>query len=320
MITIRRAAAAGIPLVYLFYLPVQSLLLPNFYNRSIEIAALVLYLLVGVPTLLAFSGLRIPSWLAILNLSSAVVLPALIILQRRVIQDGRVGAWVVMGVAVILTATAVRQHPRLAVLGLASLITQMVLNYGAISFIRDGLVGATVFVLTGLGVSRGIRKANEESEKYLAQQTKSLATIAALETAQTARTERLQDVLSQAIPMLSKISNATEVMDQQDRNAAKLLELTLRDELRGKALMTAAIKSEVARLRELGVQVAVLDEGGMDDLDSVEKEEILSRAIAALQIVSSGRVTIRAPRHESFRLTVVATVSGQAAPIVNLRF
>ena len=320
MISISRLAAAGVPLVYLFYLPVQSILLPDFPQRSIEIAALVIYLAVGIPTLLAFSGLRIPIWLALINLLAAVILPALIVLQREVIQDDRVGAWVVMGTAVLLTTIAVRQQPRLAILGLASLVTQIVLDHGAIAFIKDGLVGAIVFVLAGLGVSRGIRRANEEAEKYLSQQTKSLAAIAALEAAQSARQERLQEVLRQAIPMLTKISSATETMDPATRNEAKLLELTLRDEMRGRALMLPKLKVEVARLRGLGVEVAVLDEGGMDDLDLAAKEQILQQAIDCLQVVTGGRVTIRSPRNESFRLTVVATIPGQAAPVVNKRF
>ncbi len=320
MISIRRILVAGIPLVYLFYLPIQSILLPDFASRTIEIAALTIYLLVGVPTLLAFTGIRIPIWLALINLFAAVVLPALIILQRQEIGNDKIGAWVVMGTGVILTAAAVRQHPRIAVLGLASLITQIVLSYGPISLIRDGLVGAIVFVLAGLGVSRGIRRANEDTEKYLAQQTKSLAAIAALEAAESARQERLQEVLKQAIPMLKKITSATGALDSSDRNQAKLLELTLRDEMRGRALMIPALKAEVARLRSLGVEVAVLDEGGMDDLDLPTKEQLLQKAIAALVIVSIGRVTIRSPKNESFRLTVVATIPGQAAPVVNLRF
>jgi len=320
MISIRRILVAGLPLVYLFYLPIQSILLPDFASRTIEIAALTIYLLVGVPTLLAFTGIRIPIWLALINLFAAVVLPALIILQRQEIGNDKIGAWVVMGTGVILTAAAVRQHPRIAVLGLASLITQIVLSYGPISLIRDGLVGAIVFVLAGLGVSRGIRRANEDTEKYLAQQTKSLAAIAALEAAESARQERLQEVLKQAIPMLKKITSATGALDSSDRNQAKLLELTLRDEMRGRALMIPALKGEVARLRSLGVEVAVLDEGGMDDLDLPTKEQLLQKAIAALVIVSIGRVTIRSPKNESFRLTVVATIPGQAAPVVNLRF
>lgn len=320
MISIRRILVAGIPLVYLLYLPIQSILLPDFPSRTIEIAALVIYILVGVPTLLAFSGIRIPIWLALINLFAAVVLPALIIWQRQEIGNDKIGAWVVMGTGVILTAAAVRQHPRIAVLGLASLVTQIVLSYGPIALIRDGLVGAIVFVLAGLGVSRGIRRANEDTEKYLAQQTKSLAAIAALEAAESARQERLQEVLNQAIPMLKKITSATDPLGSDERNQAKLLELTLRDEMRGRALMIPALKAEVARLRSLGIEVAVLDEGGMDDLDMPTKEQLLQKAIAALQVVSSGRVTIRSPKNESFRLTVVATIPGQAAPVVNERF
>lgn len=320
MISIRRLIVAGIPLVYLIYLPIQSILLPNFPARTIEIAALVIYLAVGIPTLFAFSGLRIPIWLALINLLASFALPALVILQRQVIQNDKVGAWVVMGTGVILTATAVRQHPRLALLGLAAMVTQIVLSYGPIAFIKDGLVGAIVFVLAGLGVSRGIRKANEESEKYLAQQTNSLATIAALEAAQNARQERLQEVLRQAIPMLEQIASANAPMTETDRSKAKLLELTLRDEMRGRAMMIPTLKLEVARLRQLGVEVAVLDEGGMDDLALEAKAELLEKAIAALQVVSAGRVTIRSPKNESFRLTVVATLPGQAAPVLNLRF
>jgi len=142
----------------------------------------------------------------------------------------------------------------------------------------------------------------------------------ALEAAESARQERLQEVLKQAIPMLKKITSATGALDSSDRNQAKLLELTLRDEMRGRALMIPALKAEVARLRSLGVEVAVLDEGGMDDLDLPTKEQLLQKAIAALVIVSIGRVTIRSPKNESFRLTVVATIPGQAAPVVNLRF
>jgi len=319
VIAIRRWAVAGIPFIYLLYLPVQSLLVPNIFERPVELAALVIYLLVGTPTLLLFSGIRIPTWLALTNLVTALVLPGLIILQRQISETDKIGGWVVMGTAVILTATAVRQHPQLAVIGLVSLIAQIVSTYGTISLISMGLVGAIVFVLAGLGVSRGIKRANLESDKYLAQQTKALASIAAIEAAQEARQARLQEVLGTAIPALARISALTEPLSAKEKKDVINLELSLRDELRGKALMTEAMKAEVARLRALGVEVAVLDEGGMEDLDDASRDEILNQAISALEVVKTGRVTIRSPRGEKFRLTVVATISGQPAPVVNIK-
>jgi hypothetical protein len=47
---------------------------------------------------------------------------------------------------------------------------------------------------------------------------------------------------------------------------------------------------------------------------------VLSRAIDSLQVVTQGRVTIRSPKGEDFCLTVVATIPGQAQPVLSLRF
>ncbi|MFM8927031.1 MAG: hypothetical protein ACKOFA_02380 [Rhodoluna sp.] len=320
MIAIRRWAAAGIPFIYLLYLPIQSLLVPNPLNRPIELAALTIYLLVGTPTLLLFSGIRIPFWLALINLVASIILPSLVILQRDVSATDRIGGWVVMGTAVILTATAVRQHPRLAVIGLASLVFQIVFKYGPVALFSMGLVGAIVFVLAGLGVSGGIRRANLEAERYLEEQTKALAGVAAIEAAQEARANRLQEVLGSAIPALQQIRGMSDPLSDSQKDQINILELSLRDELRGKGLMTPQMKSAVTKLRQRGVEVSVLDEGGMDDLTEKEKDTLLAQVIEAIRDVSQGRITIRSPKGESFRLTVVATVSGQAAPMVNLRF
>jgi hypothetical protein len=79
------------------------------------------------------------------------------------------------------------------------------------------------------------------------------------------------------------------------------------------------MRFEINRLRNLGVDVAVLDEGGTDHLDYATKSELLKTAISSLQEIANGRVTIRSPRGESFALTVVATLPGQAQPLVSLR-
>ena len=319
MISIRRWAIAGVPLVYLFYLPVPSLFTPNIFDRPLELAALAAYLVLGSISLLLFSGLRIPMWLAILNLLFAVFAPLIIIWQRSLCNQEDIGGWLVMGVGVVLTATAVRQHRWLALIGLVSLLAEMMINYGLIAFASQGLAGAIVFVLAGLGVSSGLQRATQESDKYREQQAKSLASIAAIEAAQTARQARLKQVLGSAIPMLEKIAQTSSPLTPELKSDAKLLELALRDEIRGKGLMTESVRAEVARLRKLGVEVALLDEGGIDDLTEVERDQLLARAVSELQVVDSGRVTIRSPRNESFNLTVVATLPGQAAPVLNIK-
>ena len=319
MISVRRWAAAVIPFVYLVYLPVQSLFVDKFLDRNLEITALILYFLAGTPTLLAYKGIRIPIWQAVLNLVVCLLIPSLVIEQRTLVQNHNIAGWMVMGVTVILTATAVRQHSLIALAGLVGLLIQMGIAYGPPGFISYGLVGAIVFVLAGVGVSSGIRRANRESDRYLEQQTKSLARIASIEAAEAARQERLQEVLSSAVPMLEVIAKSTDPLSEAQKEQARLLELSLRDEIRGKGLLTESLREEISRLRRLGVQVAVLDDGGMDDLSSDEKNELIAKAIKELQVVTDGRVTLRSPKGESFRLTVVASLPGQAAPVLNIK-
>jgi len=319
VISLRRWVAALIPLVYALYLPVQSILIPGIQERFFEIIALAIYFLAVVPTLLFYRGLKFPIWQAVANLVVAFVIPALVIFQRDEIRNDDIGGWMVMGTAVILTATAVRQQRLFALAGLLVLIVQVVYIYGPGSLVTAGLVGASVFVLAGLGVSRGIQRANTESDKYREREARDLASIASLEATKAERTLRLQHVLGSSVPLLGLIAESKEPLSPQMKQSARLLELALRDEIRGRGLLTPAMRSEISRLRNLEVEVAVLDEGGTADLGETELEFLLAQAIAALQVIDKGRVTIRSPKGESFKLTVVATLPGVAQPLLSLR-
>ncbi len=319
MISIKRWVAALIPLVYAFYLPVQSLLVPGITSRLFEVLALAIYLAAVIPTLLAYRGLVVPVWQAAANLLAAFAIPALVILQRDEIGNNDIGGWMVMGTAVILTATAVRQQRLFAVLGLVVLIAEVVYIYGPLALITAGLVGAMVFVLAGLGVSRGIQSANAESDKYREREAQDLASIASLEATKSERTSRLQQVLGSSVPFLSLIAESKTPLSAEMKQSARLLELALRDEIRGRGLLTSAMRSEISRLRNLGVEVALLDERGTEGLAKEELDALLGQVIEALQAINSGRVTVRSPRGEAFKVTVVATLPGVAQPLLSLR-
>lgn len=319
MISIRRWVAAVIPFIYALYLPVQSLLLPNPLHRNLEIFALCIYLIAVTPSLLIYSDLKLPLGQALYNLSAAVIMPALVLSQRDSTHNQSVGGWVVMGTAVLMTITAVRQQRLLAVIGTLALAIQILIHYGPIAVLTSGLVGAVVLVLAGLGVSAGMQRANSEVGSYRLQEETSRAQIAATTATRRERTTRLQEVLGAAIPMLSEIAELKTPLAEDRKREAKLLELILRDEIRGRNLLTPELKTEIQRLRSFGVEVAVLDEGGTDHLELTAKNAILNKAVEALQGVTKGRVTIRSPRGESFQLTVVATLPGKPEPLVSLR-
>jgi hypothetical protein len=319
MISLSRAVISLLPFIYAMYLPIQSIFVPGFSSRGLEIAALAIYVCVSSVTLLFFRGLRLPRWQAWLNLAAAGLIPGLVILQRNEINDQSIGAWMVMGTALVLTATAVRQQARIALIGLGVLLGLLIVEYGLPGLTASGLAGALVFVLAGLGVSRGIARTTRETEKFRAIELESISRIAELDAAAKERQQRLAQVLGTAVPLLSVIKDAQGPIDEELKQSARLVEATLRDNLRGRDLLNSAMSKEVQRLRSLGCEVLILDEGGTASLTSAERDALLQKAVDALQIVQSGRVTIRSPKAEDFKITVVATTPGQAEPVLSIR-
>jgi hypothetical protein len=319
MISLNRAVISLLPFIYAMYLPIQSIFVPGFSSRGLEILALAIYVYVSAATLLFFRGLRLPRWQAWLNLAAAGLIPGLVILQRNEINDQSIGAWMVMGTALVLTATAVRQQARIALIGLGVLLGLLIVEYGLPGLTASGLAGALVFVLAGLGVSRGIARTTRETEKFRAIELESISRIAELDAAAKERQQRLAQVLGTAVPLLSVIKDAQGPIDEGLKQSARLVEATLRDNLRGRDLLNPAMSKEVQRLRSLGCEVLILDEGGTASLTSAERDALLQKAVDALQIVQSGRVTIRSPKAEEFKITVVATTPGQAEPVLSIR-
>ena len=296
MISINRAIASLVPYIYALYLPIQSLFLPGFSTRYLEIIALVIYIYSATATLLFFRGLQLPRWQAFFNLGAAFAMPLLVFAQRELIYDHGIGDWLVMGTAVVLTATAVRQQARFALIGLAVLLTALIVQYGQAAITSVGLAGAIVFVLAGLAVSRGIARATRESENFRAKEIETRSKIAELEAASRERQQQLSQVLGVAVPLLSVIKDSQGPLNDDLRQSAKLVEATLRDNLRGRELINRAMSNEIQRLRNLGVDVLILDEGGTQSLSAIERDELLSRAVDSLQVVTHGRVTIRIPK------------------------
>jgi len=319
MISLNRIVISLLPFIYAMYLPIQSIFVPGFSTRSLEIAALAVYVYVATSTFIFFRGLRLPRWQAWVNLAAAGLIPGLVILQRNEIDNQSIGAWMVMGTAIVLTATAVRQQARIALIGLGVLLAILIVEYGLQGLTASGLAGALVFVLAGLGVSRGIARTTRETEEFRAIELESMTKIAELDAAAKERQQRLAQVLGTAVPLLSVIKDAQVPLDDDIKQSAKLVEANLRDNLRGRDLLNPAMNKEVQRLRNLGCEVLILDEGGTSLLTQAERDQLLQKAVDALQIVQSGRVTIRSPKAEEFKLTVVATIPGQAQPVVSKR-
>lgn len=315
VIGVRRWAASLFTSLFALYNVYSGTVWAANYDRAVIcFLPIALYVCTVFPSLIFYRGLRMPIWQAVANLIAAIAIPFLVDSQTSVFAQGINATWYVMGVATLMTVTAVRGYRVIAVAGLAILVTQVITFGGVAAIAVTGLAGAIVFVLAGLAISSGIKTAELETQKYLAETEAAAEEAASLLAARAERAERVQETLRGAEPTLNEIARATEAFDEPTRRNFALLEASLRDQIRGRGILNEQLNLAIRSARERGVSVVVLDEGGMDTLDERSQSTLKAIAADAIATVVSGRIQLRAPRNESYRLTVVATRPGQAQP------
>lgn len=287
---------------------------------NVALAALIIYLATVLPTIVLYRGIRLPTSQALLNLSAAALIPILVNTYLEPEQMSSYSTWYVMGVASLMAATAIRQQLVIAWTGTAILILQVILWAGIADGIQTGLPGALMLVFASHAISVGLANAYRETMQFNQEALETEMQQTANQVASEVRRSRLETALIGAMPMLKLIEAQRGRLDASQKFEAKLLEASLRDEIRGRALMNPAIRSAVRKARQRGVEVTVLDEGGLDSATQVEKSKMLAAVATAINKVSEGRVTLRSPAGEDWRVTLVATRPGVATPDVWLKF
>ena len=119
--------------------------------------------------------------------------------------------------------------------------------------------------------------------------------------------------------MLTKIRDANGGLTENDAADARLLEAALRDEIRGRQLLNHEVREQVNLARRSGIEVILLDEGGLSDCTPEHIDELLSEVALSLSKIHEGRVTIRSPKGEDWKITIAAMRTGVAQPDVWLR-
>ncbi|MEN9970441.1 MAG: hypothetical protein RLZZ229_649 [Actinomycetota bacterium] len=280
----------------------------------VVIVALALYLVSVMVSILWLSRINIPLWLATLNLLVAYLVPVLINQQLDAEHLGDYATWYVLGIGTLMATTAIRGHLVIAWAGTAALIIEILLWGGWERFGSTGLPGALALIVTGHAISVGLQRAAKEAADFQEQAEQSVIASTMASSAEKIRTERLGQTLGTALPMLTKIAQQSTGLTEDEKAAALLLEAQLRDEIRGRGLLTDKIRAAVKAARVRGVTVLLLDEGGLDELEPGQRSELMDRVVDAIGQVQSGRLTIRSPKGESWRVTVAAVRPGQNSP------
>ena len=280
-------------------------------------AALLVYLLIGLTAVFYYRELKMPVALAITITVTSLLIPLLVNVDLQPSALGTPATWYVTAVATILAIAAVRQQRLWAWFGVLVLMIEL-LSWGGIqALFVSGLGGAIGLVAASHAISVGLERSARQTAQFLEKAKATQVASAADSAIRQERSERIAATLEGALPMLEKIS--TGVFSDADRSEATLLEAELRDEIRGRMLVNPKLKASVRSARARGVEVVVLDEGGLVSVSEQDREPLRNRVAEELDKISSGRVTIRSPQEPNVRVTFVASRKGTAKPDVFLR-
>lgn len=311
-------SVTGLAFAY-YYVWVGVLWVGKYANPLIGNLALAIYAILVTLTFAAYRGLQLPMYQAVLNLMASVALPYYVSSQISTAVEGTFATWYLGACGLLMAATAVRGHRWLPWIGVVALLVHIVWWGGPEFIFNSGFVGVVLFVAAGQGISAGLRATSRRAEAYRELASATAAATAEKSAARSERQRLIGATLAGSLPILQRIVDTKGQLSAQEREQALLLEASLRDEIRGRYLMSPEVRSATLAARKRGVEVLLLDDGGLDAVALEIRERIHQEVAAAIQKVDAGKITVRTVRGEQHLVTVVATRPDQVAPDVWLK-
>jgi hypothetical protein len=235
-------------------------------------------------------------------------------------QTGTYASWYVGGMGVLLGVLSVRAQAAIAWVSAAIVTAIVILEAGLEALGTAGVVGMVVLIAAGQATSKSLARANREVEELQGKELAAEAAIARVGAANDERKKRLNAVLSRALPALQSVANAKTALTEDQREELLNLEASLRDDIRGRRLNSESVQAAAALARGRGVQVILLDEGGLDSISDEQLSNVLGKVTHAINSVNAGKVVVRSPRSEKWLVTVMATRPGTQSPDLWLKF
>lgn len=293
--------------------------LPEYWNPGLAIAALGTYFFTLSIVIFDKAGIRMSIASAIIVLINTVIISQLIYASLPEVTEGSYATWHIGAISTLLGIVAIRQYPVLAWFGFAIMSAQVFTWGGLQVAFNSGLIGGLLLVAVGQAAYWAIVSSANSAVEFRMRAIEIDAAVTAASAARAEKVQRLQQTLSSAMPLLEKIRQQSGELNTKDRAEAVLLEAQLRDQIRGRSLLNPEVIKATREARIRGVEVQLLDDGGLDDLSDAEKEEYLSEVTERLSQVNSGKVVIRASIGEGWRVTMAAIQKDADRPDLFIR-
>lgn len=306
-VSVPTGTATAIATVFsLYHLLLAATSLSGVRQVGPVIACMVLYAAATAVALLA-RGALLPMWASCFGLASAIVIPLVEAPQIR-LADVATGysTWYVAAIGTLMVILAVRQRFVFAWAGIIVLAVHSVLWDGFGSLGSLGVAGSISWVAIATAFSYATARARRITRDFVRAEQQTADWQAAQDAHVYERQFRLQQTTRMALPMLERVIASCGNLDEDERAECLHLEQAIRDEIRGRSLLSDDVRHEVMELRRAGANVQLHDDGGLDELDPIDLERVHQRLAQALRDANgSDNVIVRTVPEGSDRAVTV---------------
>jgi hypothetical protein len=272
------------------------------------IVAMVLFGIAVTLTLLPIGPNRMPIWLAAFSMSTLIAVTLLVSSQVDLgdLRGTGYATWYIAGDGALMTIVCTRLRPGWAWGGIAFLAAHTALWAGPLGLVTFGVIGSASWVTVAHVISSALTRAARETRRFALAERETADWQAAQEAHVMERQFRLDRTGRMALRMLETIERSGGELTPAQREECLHLEGAIRDEIRGRRLLNDAVREQAMRARRRGATVALLDEGGIDDLSGDDLERVLDRLAAAIRDTDADRIIARTvPEGSDVAVTVV---------------
>jgi hypothetical protein len=228
-------------------------------------------------------------------------------------------SWYIGAAGCLLVLTMVRRRSAHAWIGTGLVVALTLVRGGLGGLVEAGAGPMALWVAAAYFGVRSLSHAMRDIHQFARSEREAVEWQAAQDAHHFERQVRLTQTSRVALPMLRHIAEVDGDIDDAARAECRVLEQTIRDEIRGRRLLNEALRDQVIAHRRRGAFVQVLDDGGLDDVDPGLMEPILDEVAAKLAQVHSDRIIIRtAPKGSDKSVTVVAISIDETAAALGL--
>jgi hypothetical protein len=278
----------------MYHLVLAATSLPTVRDIGPVVACMILYAAATIAAIFA-KGSAVPIWASCFALATSFVTPVIVAAQipKAAIGNGY-ATWYVAAVGTLMVILAVRQQLAFAWAGVGFLVVHTIIWDGVGGLGTLGVIGSVSWVAIATAFAYAMNRATRITRDFVRAEQETADWQAAQDAHVFERQFRLSQTTRMALPMLERIIADGGDLGPDERTECLNLEQAIRDEIRGRTLLSDPVRHEVMRLRRAGATVQLHDDGGLDDVEQADLDRIHTELAQALRdAAGSDNVIVR---------------------------